>query len=283
VPPEQEPFRFLVGKIVLGIAVFIVVSVVLFQWYGKTLVLENWLTGMVVATFTAVVFYFWRKNESEKKTSQIKQIGRTMILHVEDNAIKQKALAFTLKRLNLDVDLQSEASGESALAFLTREDFLKIKPDMIILDLNLGTGMSGQDFLEKIKLNQDLFHIPVIILSMTPRVEAARGEVIDCCRFYLEWGGTGEQALKEAILACDPRYGKSAFEEITAEKDKAIKQLEELRKISHDQRSCIATLMAAHNMTEADWQIACKHANTILVKASNLSGRWLAFKPDEKK
>ena len=67
----------------------------------------------------------------------------------------------TISLLDLDHILQEANNGEEALGILENTSNL---PDIVLLDLNMPK-ISGIEFLKIIKQNDDLKHIPVIILT----------------------------------------------------------------------------------------------------------------------
>jgi len=88
------------------------------------------------------------------------------ILMVEDSPsdalVAREALAYA-KVLNT---LHTVDNGDDAMAFLRRQGkFAGVpQPDMILLDLKLP-GKSGQEVLVEIKSDENLRHIPVVILT----------------------------------------------------------------------------------------------------------------------
>ena len=88
------------------------------------------------------------------------------ILLVEDNPgdarLTQEALRDAKVRNNLHVVLD----GVEALAFLRRQGKHAAvpKPDLILLDLNLPKK-DGREVLEEIKQDDQLRHIPIVILT----------------------------------------------------------------------------------------------------------------------
>jgi len=64
------------------------------------------------------------------------------------------------------------SDGETALAFLRREDEFAAapRPDLILLDLNLPKK-SGHEVLEEIKTDVDLQRIPVVVLTTSDAEE----------------------------------------------------------------------------------------------------------------
>jgi two-component system response regulator len=94
------------------------------------------------------------------------------ILMVEDNAtdvlITREALEYAkvLNQLNIVED------GVEALAYLRREGEYKaaIKPDLVLLDLNLPRK-DGREVLQEVKADPDLCLIPVVVLTTSKSEE----------------------------------------------------------------------------------------------------------------
>jgi len=97
---------------------------------------------------------------------------RLKILLVEDNPDDVLITQRTLKKGNLKDELFVVKDGEEALEFLNKHGTHQEapKPDLIFLDLNLPK-ISGLEVLEKIKQNEKLRRIPVIVLTMSKREE----------------------------------------------------------------------------------------------------------------
>jgi CheY-like chemotaxis protein len=83
------------------------------------------------------------------------------ILLVEDNLIEVMKMKRTISLLKLKHTIHEAKNGEEALNFL--EDRSNI-PDIILLDLNMPK-INGIEFLRIIKANEELKHIPTIILT----------------------------------------------------------------------------------------------------------------------
>lgn len=83
------------------------------------------------------------------------------ILLVEDNLIEIMKMKRTISLLKLKHTLYEAKNGEEALKFL--EDRSKM-PDIILLDLNMPK-INGIEFLKILKADDDLKHIPTIILT----------------------------------------------------------------------------------------------------------------------
>lgn len=88
------------------------------------------------------------------------------VLLIEDNVGDAMLTRRAFKGAKIANELTIAKSGEEALAILLKEgEFAAAStPDLILLDLNLPQ-ISGQDVLDFIKNNQNLKHIPVIVLS----------------------------------------------------------------------------------------------------------------------
>lgn len=83
------------------------------------------------------------------------------VLLVEDNLIEIMKMKRTISLLKLKHTIHEAKNGEEALQFL--EDKANI-PDIILLDLNMPK-INGIEFLKILKVNDDLKHIPTIILT----------------------------------------------------------------------------------------------------------------------
>ena len=91
----------------------------------------------------------------------------TSILLVEDDPADQKLIKTSFKDQRIANELHIVSSGEEGLDFLYgRGDHSgkRIRPDLILLDLNMP-GMGGKEFLKRIKADENLKHIPVVILT----------------------------------------------------------------------------------------------------------------------
>ena len=96
------------------------------------------------------------------------------LLLVEDNP-DDVEIAIRALRKSCDIcDIRIVRDGEEALRLLVRDgdqDLDTLRPDLILLDLNLPK-VSGFDVLEKIKKNDGLSSIPVVVLTVSEREEA---------------------------------------------------------------------------------------------------------------
>jgi two-component system, chemotaxis family, response regulator Rcp1 len=87
------------------------------------------------------------------------------ILLVEDNPGDVLLTRRALKSGKVLHNLHVANDGEEALAFLHDVEFGKApRPDLILLDLNLPK-VNGQEVLQRIKSNEALSSIPVVVLT----------------------------------------------------------------------------------------------------------------------
>jgi len=93
------------------------------------------------------------------------------ILLVEDNPGDVVLTRRALKAGKVLHNLHVANDGEAALAFLHDVEYEQTpRPDLIMLDLNLPK-VSGREVLEKIKSNDALASIPVVVLTTSKAEE----------------------------------------------------------------------------------------------------------------
>jgi CheY-like chemotaxis protein len=83
------------------------------------------------------------------------------VLLIEDNIIEIMKMRRTVSFLELNHNIVEAKMAEEALQILETKTNL---PDIILLDLNMAK-ISGIEFLTILKKDDDLNHIPVIILT----------------------------------------------------------------------------------------------------------------------
>ncbi len=89
------------------------------------------------------------------------------ILLVEDDPGDQKLIKLSLERQKISNDIFVAETGEAALDYFSRSkagDSECPPIDLILLDLNMP-GMGGKEFLRRIKEDDQLDTIPVVILT----------------------------------------------------------------------------------------------------------------------
>ena len=89
------------------------------------------------------------------------------ILLVEDDPGDQKLTRTSLMKQKIANELSVTESGEEAMDFLHHRGKYRggnSRPDLILLDLNMP-GMGGKEFLRRIKSDDTLKRIPVVILT----------------------------------------------------------------------------------------------------------------------
>jgi CheY-like chemotaxis protein len=83
------------------------------------------------------------------------------VLIVDDNPNDVVIAKMVLTRIDHDMKVEAAFGGEDALERLRSGDVL---PSLILLDLKMP-GMSGFDFLRKLRADERIKHIPVIVVS----------------------------------------------------------------------------------------------------------------------
>jgi CheY-like chemotaxis protein len=101
------------------------------------------------------------------------------ILLVEDDPGHARLIERGLKRAGINNPLTVLSDGQMAVDYLfeRKED---LRPTLILLDLNLPL-LSGYQVLERIKQEESLQHVPVIILTTTDDLrEVSRCYALGC-------------------------------------------------------------------------------------------------------
>jgi len=102
------------------------------------------------------------------------------ILLVEDDPADQKLIRNSLKKQRILNELHVVSSGEEGMDFLRRRGAYErgaARPSLILLDLNMP-GMGGKEFLRRMKNDDELKDIPVIVLTTSDSEQ----DVIDSYR-----------------------------------------------------------------------------------------------------
>ena len=88
------------------------------------------------------------------------------VLLVEDNPADIDLTRETLLRGKLHLDISVAMDGEEALALLfpTTKGATPLRPDLILLDLNLP-NLNGREVLEAIRADEGLRRVPIVILT----------------------------------------------------------------------------------------------------------------------
>jgi len=97
----------------------------------------------------------------------MEKIRPATILLVEDDPGDQKLIKVSLKKQKIANELYIVDSGEEAMDFLYQRGKYSAetpRPDLILLDLNMP-GMGGKEFLRRIKQDEKMKMIPVVILT----------------------------------------------------------------------------------------------------------------------
>ena len=92
-----------------------------------------------------------------------------VVLLVEDDPADQKLVKNALVNQKMDYALYTAGNGEEALEYLQHSkggDTKSPRPNLILLDLNMP-GMGGKEFLRRIKADDDLCSIPVVVLTVS--------------------------------------------------------------------------------------------------------------------
>ncbi|MBV5323508.1 response regulator transcription factor [bacterium] len=116
------------------------------------------------------------------------------ILIIDDDPFRLRAITLILSRKGYELTLAD--SGERGLELLTRQ-----RCDLILLDVVLP-GISGLEFCRKIKSDNDLNTIPVVLLSSTLVSSQAQAEGLEVgAEGYLSWPISSRELVARVALA----------------------------------------------------------------------------------
>jgi len=107
----------------------------------------------------------------------MEELTPLVILLVEDDLADQKLIKISLRNEKIANALYTVQTGEEGLDFLYRRGNYSdgtTQPDLILLDLNMP-GMGGKEFLRRVKEDERLKQIPVVILTTSE----AEKDIID--------------------------------------------------------------------------------------------------------
>ena len=103
------------------------------------------------------------------------------MLVVEDDLGDQKLLRSALNNLSMPVVFSVHGTAEEALEYLGESKNQEgcPRPNLILLDLNMP-GMGGREFLRRIKLDDSLCAIPVVVLTTSD----AQSDIEQCYKLH---------------------------------------------------------------------------------------------------
>lgn len=110
------------------------------------------------------------------------------ILVVEDNSETQLIIKVNLREL-YDIELRDNAV--EAISLVHNNKF-----DLVLLDINLRGEFDGREVLKKLKENNELSKIPVIIITAYDLPEEERNYLEKVCCDYIEKPLEKEKLLK---------------------------------------------------------------------------------------
>lgn len=112
----------------------------------------------------------------------------TTILLIEDNPADQEMTRRALSKASPNIALEVCDDGEQALDFLLRRDVYAADetptPQLILLDLNLPK-LSGKEIIRCVRGDDELKHMPLIVLTTSPAEEDILESYRLGCNSYL--------------------------------------------------------------------------------------------------
>ncbi len=104
------------------------------------------------------------------------------ILLVDDSPSDRALVGLAFERAKIINEITEAEEGGAALAILREAKTLR--PDLILLDLNMP-GMDGREFLRRVKADEELCTIPVVILTSSMADDDVAQSYRDHCAGYI--------------------------------------------------------------------------------------------------
>jgi len=121
-------------------------------------------------------------------------MSRFRILLVEDNPRDAELVGLALKESGIGHKLHVSVDGELALQYLKDK---KPGPDLVLLDLNIPK-YSGIEVLKKIREDERLRALPVVVLTNSNSTEDVRLAYLNGCNAYIR-KPLGFDALQKTV------------------------------------------------------------------------------------
>jgi len=103
-------------------------------------------------------------------------MGKVFI--VEDNELNLKLFCDLLAIKKHEVIVSKDGIGTLNIA-------LKERPDLILMDIQLNSGLSGIDLVHDLKKNKDTKHIPIIVITAFAMKKDEESISNSGCNMYL--------------------------------------------------------------------------------------------------
>jgi CheY-like chemotaxis protein len=169
-PPDEN--TNITVRVLVGLVIWLTISNTLFQWFGKPYADPWWIITLATGALSAIVYtsYENRRIDAEREQKKLSLARRQRILLIEDSPITAEFLRRLLLQQDVYFDLAVAGTAETALKMLRRQgDYRTYQlPDQIWLDLDLGAGMSGAEFMTVVKADPYLSWIPINVFTASP-------------------------------------------------------------------------------------------------------------------
>jgi CheY-like chemotaxis protein len=119
---------------------------------------------------------------------------RKTVLLIDDDADTRQLAAAALAAA--DVPVRTASEGNAALGLIAEE-----KPDVLVLELDMGGAMGGKDVINMIKATMEWVDIPIVLYTRARVASQKEARVIHGADDFVSKGGDGAAQLVARVIA----------------------------------------------------------------------------------
>ncbi len=130
---------------------------------------------------------------SELPLPRVRQRRKTVMV-IDDDPVTLRATVVALEQAQVPV--RSAASGQAGMALIASD-----KPDVIVLELDLGEPMPGRDFVNTLKATMEWVDVRLVLHTRLPIVSLQEARVQHGADDFVLKGPSSPQAVVNRVIA----------------------------------------------------------------------------------